>query len=85
MDENRRRNKLPHGVIVRAPGLLPMLYSPRELSEDLQIPEGTLRDWLQAGAPHRRDGRNRLWINGEQFSAWVKAQQKPKGIAQAGS
>jgi hypothetical protein len=80
MDENRRRNKLPHGVIVRAPGLLPMLYSPRELSEDLQIPESTLRDWLQAGAPHQRDGRSRLWINGEQFSAWVKAQQKPKAV-----
>jgi hypothetical protein len=60
MDEHCRRNKLPHGVIVRAPGLLSMLYSPRELSEDLQIPESTLLDWLQAGAPHRRDESSRL-------------------------
>jgi hypothetical protein len=78
MEVTRRRNKLPHGVIVRSPGLLPMLYSPRELSEDLGIPESTLRDWLQAGVPHQRDARGRLWINGEEFSNWVKAQRKPK-------
>jgi hypothetical protein len=37
---------LPHTVIVRAPGLLPMLYRPAELADDLEIPESTLRDWL---------------------------------------
>jgi len=75
-----RRNKLPQLVIVRSPGLLPMLYSPRELSEELGIAESTLRDWLQTDVPHQRDHRNRIWINGESFAAWVNQQRKPKSI-----
>jgi hypothetical protein len=78
MQAKTRRNKLPQLVIVRSPGLLPMLYSLRELCEELGISDSTLRDWLQAGAPHQRDGRDHLWVNGESFSAWVKAQQKPR-------
>ena len=74
------RIRLPHGVIVKAPGLLPMLYIPHELAEELGIAESTLRDWLQFGAPHERDNRNRLWINGESFAIWVKAQQKPARV-----
>ena len=72
------RTKLPHSVIVKAPGLLPMLYTPREISEELDIPENTLRDWLQAGAPSQRDSRNHIWINGESFSIWVNSQKKPR-------
>ena len=72
------RIKLPHLVIVRSPGLLPMLYTLREISEELGIPDSTLRDWLQTGAPHQRDSRDHLWINGIDFAAWVKAQQKAR-------
>jgi hypothetical protein len=78
MEGENRRTKLPHTVIVKAPGLLPMLYTPREICEDLHIAESTLRDWLHRGAPHQRDNRNRIWINGENFSVWVKEQRKPK-------
>ncbi len=74
----QRRNKLPHAVIVRAPGLLPMLYKVRELAEELNIPERTLRDWLAGGAPHERDKRGHIWVNGELFGAWVNAQRKQK-------
>jgi len=74
--ENHCRIKLSHLVIVRSPGLLPMLYTLREMSKELNVPDSTLRGWLQAGAPHQRDSRDHLWINGESFSAWVKAQQK---------
>ena len=35
MEEKSRRTKLPHTVIVKAPGLLPMLYTPREICEEL--------------------------------------------------
>ena len=76
--ESQKRMKIPHLVIVRAPGLLPMLYTLRELGEELDIPMSTLRDWLQVGAPHERDNRNHLWVNGESFAAWVKTQQKPR-------
>lgn len=80
MEENQRRNKLPHNVIVKAPGLLPMLYTPRELSEELNLPESTLRDWLEVGAPHQRDQRNRLWINGVSFAGWVDSRRKTRHL-----
>ena len=70
--------KLPHIVIVKAPGLLPMLYKVSELAGELGIPERTLRDWLEAGAPHQRDHCGHLWINGTQFAQWVQQHRKPK-------
>ncbi|MEA4811898.1 MAG: hypothetical protein VB108_04940 [Anaerolineaceae bacterium] len=72
------RTKLPHNVIIKAPGLLPMLYIPREICDELDIAESTLRDWLQIDVPHQRDNRNRIWINGEEFARWVNNQRKPK-------
>ena len=70
--------KLPHNVIVKAPGLLPLLYKVSELANELQVPERTLRDWLDMGAPHQRDQSNHIWINGVHFTQWVHEQRKPK-------
>lgn len=78
MEVRIHRTKLPHIVIIKAPGLLPMLYTPREICEELDIAESTLRDWLQIDVPHQRDNRNRIWINGEEFARWVNNQRKPK-------
>ena len=78
MEVRIHRTKLPHNVIIKAPGLLPMLYTPREICEELDIAESTLRDWLQIDLPHQRDNRNRIWINGEEFAKWVNNQRKPK-------
>ena len=78
MAVRNHRTKLPHNVIIKAPGLLPMLYTPREICEELGIAESTLRDWLQIDLPHQRDNRNRIWINGEEFARWVNNQRKPK-------
>ena len=78
MEVRNHRTKLPHNVIIKAPGLLPMLYTPREICEELDIAESTLRDWLQIDVPHQRDNRNRIWINGEEFTRWVNNQRKPK-------
>jgi len=78
MEVRIHRTKLPHNVIIKAPGLLPMLYTPREICEELDIAESTLRDWLQIDVPHQRDNRNRIWINGEEFARWVSNQRKPK-------
>jgi hypothetical protein len=69
---------LPHATIVKAPGLLPMLYKVSEIAEELQVPERTLRDWLDIGAPHQRDERNNLWVNGCLFSEWVRSNRKQK-------
>ena len=78
MEVRIHRTKLPHNVIIKAPGLLPMLYTPREICEELDIAESTLRDWLQIDVPHQRDNRNRICINGEEFARWVNNQRKPK-------
>ena len=78
MEVRNHRTKLPHNVIIKAPGLLPMLYTPREICEELDIAESTLRDWLQIDVPHQRDNRNRIWINGEEIAKWVNNQRKPK-------
>ncbi len=77
MSQKTKRTKLPHKVIVKAPGLLPMLYKVRELAGELGIPESTLRDWLKRSAPHYRD-KGHLWIYGPEFSDWVKANRKQK-------
>ncbi len=69
---------LPHQVIVKAPGLLPMLYKVSELASDLEIPERTLRDWLDTGAPHHRDEKSHLWVNGQMFAKWVQENRKQK-------
>ncbi len=70
------RTKLPHAVIVRAPGLLPMQYTVRELADELGMPERTLRDWLLLGAPHTRDRLGHIWVDGQAFVAWVSNQRK---------
>lgn len=80
MVENSCRTKLPHTVIVKAPGLLPMRNTSREICEELGIAESTLRDWLQTGVPHQRDNRNRIWVNGERYANWVDGQRKPKKL-----
>jgi hypothetical protein len=59
-------------VIVRAPGLLPMLYTPRELEQELGIPSCTLREWTKAGMPFQKDAQGHIWINGVEFAAWIE-------------
>jgi len=72
------RIHLPQIVIVKAAGLLPMLYTPKEICDELGIAESTLRDWIRKGIPHQRDNRHRIWINGEAFAHWVTEQRKHK-------
>ncbi len=76
--ENGKKVHLPHSAIVKSAGLLPMLYTARELATELAIPEPTLRDWLRIGAPFKRDERGHIWICGEDFSKWIALQRKVK-------
>jgi hypothetical protein len=72
------RLQLPHSAIVKSPGLLPMLYTVSEISAALDLAERTLRDWLSAGAPHFRDPRGHIWINGREFADWIANMRAPK-------
>jgi hypothetical protein len=49
-----------------------------ELAVELHLPERTLRDWLEDGAPHQRDQHSRIWVYGPEFSNWVAGMHKPK-------
>lgn len=71
------RIHIPSIAIVKAPGLLPMLYRVSELATEIRIPDRTLRDWLQRGAPFVRDSRNKIWISGREFGQWIAAQRRP--------
>jgi len=81
----KRGKNLRQLMIVRAPSLLPMLYSPRELEQELGVPSRTIREWIKKDLPYERDARGHLWINGIAFAVWVKqghtAKPKP-GLAQ---
>ena len=72
------RIRLPHSAIVKSPGLLPMLYTVSEISAALDLVERTLRDWLSVGAPHSRDPRGHIWINGREFADWIANMRAPK-------
>jgi hypothetical protein len=50
--QKQSRYKLPHSVIVHAPGLLPMMYRTRELAEELGVATQTVVTWAKNGVPH---------------------------------
>jgi len=77
--------RLPHLVIVRAPGLLPMWYSRRELAQELEVSVRAVQWWLEQGLPCRRDERGHVWIDGQQFAAWVNTvtRQRSRQVLQA--
>jgi hypothetical protein len=56
------RPHLPHSVIVKSPGLLPMLHTARELAVELRVPERTPNDWLNMSAPYDRNDGGRFGI-----------------------
>ncbi len=78
LNQHKRKAFISQPVLERAPRLLPMLYTVQEIADELGVPNRTLRDWLAAGAPHRKEGKNRIWIQGEEFAEWINRQRKPK-------
>jgi hypothetical protein len=52
--------------------LLDMMYTPRELSEEIGISKQQIhRVYLPLGCPHTRDRIGHILINGEAFRDWV--------------
>ena len=69
-----------HAAIVRAPGLLPMRYTLRELSTELDIPVPTLNDWRALGMPFEKDERGHVWIVGTDFTRWMSSSRVTQRI-----
>ena len=72
------RARIPHTVLVRAPGLLPMMYRTRELAEVLDVTPQLIVRWTRLGAPYVRDRRGHIWIMGREFAGWLVDQRTPK-------
>jgi len=67
--DGKQRNRLKR--------LLDMLYSPRELGEEVGFnPEQVYRVYILDGCPFEKDKNNRYWINGRAFAEWYKNQYK---------
>jgi len=55
----------------RLKSLFDMLYSPRELAEELSINQDQVYlVYVPLGCPHERDVRNHILINGKEFAEW---------------
>lgn len=71
-----QRLKFTHSMIVKSPGLLPMLYTPSELARALGMSASTMRGWLRYGLPYRRQANGRVWIHGKEFAKWLAQQRR---------
>ena len=62
-------------------GLLNMLYTPRELSEELGIAlDQVYRVYIPAGCPYSKDNRGRISINGKEFKTWYEENYKKRTL-----
>lgn len=75
VSNKQKRYKLPHSVIVHAPGLLPMMYKTRELAEEFGVATQPVVTWAKNGVPHQRDRKGHIWIHGKTFATWVENQR----------
>lgn len=61
--DGRQRNRIK--------GLLNMMYSPRELAEEIGINVNKIyMVYVPGGCPHERDNKRHIWINGKIFRTW---------------
>lgn len=55
----------------RLKGLFDMMYSPRELAEEIGVHIDQIYNvYVPLGCPEERDGRNHILINGKAFAEW---------------
>jgi len=63
--DGRQRNRIK--------GLLDMMYTPRELAEEIGINVNKVyMVYLPGGCPHERDNNRHIWINGKVFRGWFE-------------
>jgi len=61
----------------RVKGLLNMMYTPKELAEDIGINlDQVYRVYIVEGCPHLRDKKNHILINGIDFKNWYEERYK---------
>jgi hypothetical protein len=63
--DGKQRNRLKR--------LLDMMYSPRELAEEIGVNVNRFyMVYIPGGCPNERDSLRHIWINGKDFRAWFE-------------
>ena len=70
MNRANRLPKIPHAALIRAPGLLPMLYRISEVAEELHVTTDQVRYWICKGLPEEPDAQGVTCIDGEVVQRW---------------
>ncbi len=72
---------VPFVHVLRASGLLDMLYSPDELADELQLTVATITNTLlPAGMPHGEDEKGTIWLRGPEVYRWLNGQSAGKNL-----
>jgi hypothetical protein len=62
-------------------GLLDMLYTPKELAEEVGITiDQVYRVYIPGGCPHTRDSFRHIQINGKLFRAWFEENYQKRSL-----
>jgi hypothetical protein len=79
--KNNRNNlniHFQHQVIIKAPGLLDMMYRGCEISGELGVSDRVVAEWTKIGLPTEKDKQGHLWINGMEAKNWILENKKRK-------
>lgn len=84
MEENNEiilRGRLNGKQRNRLISLLDMLYTPRELSDEIGFAVRQIyRVYIPLGCPQSRDEQRHLWINGKHFRSWILDTYKKRNL-----
>lgn len=61
--------------------LLDMMYTPRELAEEIGFNvDRVYMVYIPGGCPHERDAQRHIWINGKNFKRWFEDVYKKRSL-----
>lgn len=63
-------------------GLLNMLYTPRELADEIGVSlQQIYRVYIASGCPHQKDRQGHILIPGKAFAAWIEETYQKRKLA----
>lgn len=64
---------VPRTARLRAYGLLDMMYTPKEMADELGIEQRDIYRLIPAGMPHERDENGHIWLHGPMVAQWLRS------------
>jgi hypothetical protein len=65
-------DRLSRALMRRSIRILDMEYKPSEIAAELGASKEQILRLISAGAPARKDNKDRFWIHGPAFVSWMK-------------